>query len=99
MLNLKDSQDLLFKKSSEIKREFSLGVRRSGYDSYGMTFLLRSSQTFVMLTSNTGYDTLATGDKFTLSVGVKRTTGGTTDIKALVKATNCKYNESSYCMI
>ena len=60
-----------------------------------MTSLLRSSQTFVMLTSNTGYDTLATGDKFTLSVGVKRTTGGTTDIKALVKATNCKYNESS----
>ena len=60
-----------------------------------MTSLLRSGQTFVMLTSNTGYDTLATGDKFTLSVGVKRTTGGTTDIKALVKATNCKYNVSS----
>ena len=48
-----------------------------------------------MLTSNTGYDTLAEGDKFALSVGVKRATGGTTDIKALVKATNCKYNESS----
>ena len=55
----------------------------------------RSSQTFVMLTSNTGYDTLAVGDKFALSVGVRRATGGTTDIKALVKATNCKYNESS----
>ena len=48
-----------------------------------------------MLTSNTGYDTLAVGDKFALSVGVRRATGGTTDIKALVKATNCKYNESS----
>jgi deoxyribonuclease-1-like protein len=61
-----------------------------------------SSQTFVMLTSNTGYDTLATGDKFTLSVGVKRTTGGTTDIKALVKATNYKVKfydgrQTSWC--
>ena len=59
-----------------------------------MKFLFRSGQTFLMLTSNTGYDTLAQGDKFTLSVGVRRATGGTTDIKALVKATNCKYNDS-----
>ena len=32
MLNLKDLQDLLFKKSSEIKRKFGQGVRRSEFD-------------------------------------------------------------------
>lgn len=61
-----------------------------------------SNQTFVMLTSKPGYDTLTSGQKFNISVGLKRLADSTTDVKALVKATNYKVKfydgrQTSWC--